>query len=144
MKRTLYSLIALGAISAMAAPSALASEQVEDLTCASAEITVYFKAGQASLTPEAETMLDALAAQTIPCTLASVETETRALDATPGAAREGLAEAREQAVIIALAERGLMAGAQVKLASDASETEAGFPTGRAVLASLKLMNPAIG
>ena len=89
-------------------------------------------------------MLDALAAQTIPCTLASVETETRALDATPGAAREGLAEAREQAVIIALAERGLMAGAQVKLASDASETEAGFPTGRAVLASLKLMNPAIG
>lgn len=144
MKRTLFSMIALGTLSAMAAPQALAGDQAEDLTCAATEITVYFKAGEAVLTPQAETMLDALAAQTIPCTLASLETDTRALDVAPGDAREDLARAREQAVVTALAERGLIAGAQIQIASERNEAEAGFPTGRAVLANLKLMNPAVG
>lgn len=143
MKHALFSLIAFGSASLTATPTALASEQVTDLDCTQAEITVYFKAGEATLTEQAERMLDALAAQTIPCTLASVETDARALDAAPGDARDELAEARELAVLSALAERGLMAGAQVKLASEGDERDANMPTGRAVLANLKLLGPAV-
>ncbi|MCI4643856.1 MAG: hypothetical protein MRY64_03630 [Hyphomonadaceae bacterium] len=143
MKRALYSLATLGMVAVAAAPTAFASQQVQDLDCTQAEITVYFEPGKADLTPAAETMLDALAAQTIPCSLASVETESRALDAKPGMARTALAEAREQAVIAALADRGLMAGAQIQLTAEEVENQASFPTGRAVLANLKLMGPAV-
>lgn len=128
----------------MAAPAAYAGDFVGDLDCSATDVIVYFAPGEADLTPAAEAVLDHLAEIANPCTLTSVETEAWAFDAPKPSAESTLAEARRKAVLVALAERGLMARAHVNVPATLSEADQAMPTGRSVLATLRLAVPSVG
>lgn len=125
------------------APLAHAGTSTGDLDCSAREITVYFQPGVADLTPEAEALIDHIAASATPCDLTAVETEAWSMDAPQPHAADDLSEARRTTVLSALAERGLVAKAHISLASQPDDGRSAFPSGRAVQASLRLATPSV-
>ena len=143
MKFTIASLATSLAI-AIAGQTALAGEAVTEFDCSATDIVIYFQAGSAKLTPQAEALLDHVAQAASLCTLTSVETQAWAGKPEEPERTGGLNEARKLAVLSALSERGLMARAHIDLHKDLSAADREMPVGRSVLATLRLALPGIG
>ncbi len=143
MKRTIASLAASLAF-AIAGQTALAGEAVTEINCSATDIVIYFQAGSAKLTPQAEALLDHVAQAASPCTLTSVETQAWTGKSEEPEHAGDLIEARKLAVLSALSERGLMARVHIDLHRELSLADREMPVGRSVQATLRLAIPGIG